>query len=95
LRLKQYIARAFHGFAALQALNGESERAVKWLGLADRLFRESGRELRDSLAYDIAAESAREALDESTREALREEGAQMEVEDAVALLAISHPSVPR
>jgi predicted ATPase/class 3 adenylate cyclase len=95
LRLKDYVARALHGFAALQALNGESELAVKWLGLADRLFRESGRELRDSLAYDIAAQSAGEVLDESTSAALREEGAQMEVADAVALLSTSHPSAPR
>jgi predicted ATPase/class 3 adenylate cyclase len=94
LRLKDYIARAFHGFAALQALNGESELAVKWLGLADRLFRESGRELRDSLAYDIAARAVREALDEATRAALREEGARMKVADAVALLSTSHPSAP-
>ncbi|HLY01974.1 MAG TPA: adenylate/guanylate cyclase domain-containing protein [Candidatus Cybelea sp.] len=94
LHLKDYVARALHGFAALQALNGESELAVKWLGLADRLFRESGRELRDSLAYDMAAQSAHEALDEATRAALREEGARMEVADAVALLAISHPSAP-
>ncbi|HVR47260.1 MAG TPA: tetratricopeptide repeat protein [Candidatus Binatia bacterium] len=86
LQLKDYIARAFHGLAAVQALEGANELAARLLGLADRLFEESGRELRDSIAYDIAAQSLEAMLPEPQRAALREEGARMHVDDALAAL---------
>jgi predicted ATPase/class 3 adenylate cyclase len=86
LQLKDYVARAFHGLAAVQALDGANELAARLLGLADRLFEESGRELRDSVAYDIAAQSLEEMVPEPQRAALREEGARMHVDDALAAL---------
>ncbi len=86
LQLKDYVARAFHGLAAVQALEGANELAARLLGLADRLFEESGRELRDSIAYDIAAQSLEAMLPESRRMALREEGARMHIDDALAAL---------
>ncbi len=86
IQLKDYIARAFHGLAAIEALDGAGELAARLLGLADRLFEESGRELRDSIAYDIAAQSLETTLPEPRRAALREEGARMHVDDALAAL---------
>jgi predicted ATPase/class 3 adenylate cyclase len=86
LQVKDYVARAFHGLAALQALDGENEEAARFLGLADRLFDESGRQLRDSIAYDIAASSLEAMLSEAQRAALRAEGARMQVDDALAAL---------
>jgi predicted ATPase/class 3 adenylate cyclase len=83
LQLKDYIARGFHGIAAIRALNGDAEFAQRLLGLADRLFRESGRELRDSIAYDIAVQSIAEAVPEPRRAILHEEGAHMRVADAL------------
>ncbi len=85
LQVKDYVARAFHGLAALQALEGANESAARFLGLADRIFEESGRELRDSIAYDIAAELL-EAMRPEQRAALREEGARMHVDEALAAL---------
>ena len=95
LQLKDYVARAFHGVAAVQALDGEVEQAARCLGLADRLFEESGRELRDSIAYDVAAQALDMAVPQSKQSALREEGARMRVNDAVAALqgyCVSHVS---
>ncbi len=86
LQLKDYIARAFHGLAAIQALEGANELAARLLGLADRLFEESGRELRDSIAYDIAAQSLEKSLPDAQRAALRDEGARMQVDDVLATL---------
>jgi predicted ATPase len=86
LQLKDYIARALHGFAAIQAIGGKTELAARYLGLADRLFDESGRELRDSVAYDIAAQSIERAVPKPKRVALREEGALMSITDALAEL---------
>ncbi|HEY6327677.1 MAG TPA: hypothetical protein VIW73_14315, partial [Candidatus Cybelea sp.] len=86
LQLKDYIARAFHGLAAIHALEGANELAARFLGLADRIFEESGRELRDSIAYDIAAQSLETMLPAPQRAALREEGARMHVDDALAAL---------
>jgi len=89
LQVKDYVARAFHGLAAIEALKGANELAARFLGLADRLFEESGRELRDSIAYDIAAQSLEASLPEQQRSALREEGARMQVADALAELKAS------
>ncbi len=83
LQLKDYIARAFHGIAAVEAMSGEFDLAQRLLGLADRLFEESGRELRDSLAYDVA-EASLESIPKDRRAALLDEGARMNVADAVA-----------
>ena len=72
LQLKDYVARAIHGLAAIQALEGATELAARLLGFADRLFAESGRELRDSIAYDIAAQCAgRDAAGAAARRAAR------------------------
>lgn len=84
LQLKHYVARALHGMAALLA-STDVESAARFLGLADRLFSESGRVLRDSVAYDIAAQAI-EAVAEPRRSALVREGTGMHVADAVALL---------
>ena len=84
LRLKDYVARALHGIAAVEALDGEIDLAARLLGLTDRLFDESGRELRDSIAYEIASKSVNAATAEAQRLALREEGARMSVDDALA-----------
>jgi hypothetical protein len=86
LQVKDYVARALHGLAAVEALKGANELAARFLGLADRLFEESGRELRDSIAYEIAARSLEAKLPEPRRSALREEGARMHVADALAEL---------
>ncbi len=94
LQLKDYVARAIHGLAAIQALEGATELAARLLGLADRLFAESGRELRDSIAYDIAAQTLAETLPEPQRVALREEGARMHVDDALAALAEGRGRLP-
>ena len=94
LQLKDYVARAFHGLAALQTLEGANELAARFLGLADRLFEESGRELRDSIAYDMAAQSLDATLPEALRAALREEGARMQVDDALAALKAERESKP-
>lgn len=85
LGLQQYVFRGFHGLAAVLALGGELERGARYLGLAERLFRESGRELRDSIAYDVAAEEIA-AISPERRTALLAEGAQLSVEDAITEL---------
>jgi predicted ATPase/class 3 adenylate cyclase len=87
LRLKNYVARAFHGIAAVEALEGNPELGQRLLGLADRLYAESGRELRDSVAYDVALNTIEAAVPESRRSALREEGARMTVDDALSAIA--------
>ncbi len=84
LRVKDYVARAFHGIAAIEAQDGATDAAARFLGLADRLFKESGRELRDSIAYDLAVESLDAAMPQAQVSALREQGAQMHVDDALA-----------
>jgi hypothetical protein len=84
LQLKNYIARAFHGIAAVEALEGNPELGQRLLGVADRLFAESGRELHDSIAYDVAVTTIVSALPEMRRTALRDEGARMSVIDAIA-----------
>ena len=87
LQLKDYVARALHGVAAVRAERGDVEAAARFLGLADRLFQESGRELRDSIAYEIAARAVEAAVVEPRRSALREEGAGLRVRDALAGLS--------
>ena len=83
LQLKDYIARALHGIAALEALNANAETAAQFLGLADRLFQESGRELRDSIAYEIAVQSIDATLPEPQRAALLQQGARLRVTDVL------------
>lgn len=84
LQLKDYVARAFHGIAAVEAIEGRPELAQRLLGLADRIFEESGRVLRDSVAYDVASQSLEAMLPAAQQSALREEGARMSVADALA-----------
>ncbi len=84
LQLKDYIARAFHGIAAIEARGGDAVLAARLLGLADRLFDESGRELRDSLAYDIAFRALEGRMPELQRSSLREEGRKMGLGEALA-----------
>ncbi|MGA7356181.1 MAG: hypothetical protein WBW76_12205, partial [Candidatus Cybelea sp.] len=49
-----------------------------------RIFEESGRVLRDSVAYDVASHALDAALPPDRQSALREEGARMSVADALA-----------
>jgi predicted ATPase/class 3 adenylate cyclase len=84
LQLKDYVARAFHGIAAVEAIEGRTELGQRLLGLADRIFEESGRVLRDSVAYDVASHALEAALPPDRQSALREEGARMSVADALA-----------
>jgi tetratricopeptide (TPR) repeat protein len=86
LRLKDYVARAFHGIAAIEAQGGAVEIAARFLGLADRLFEESGRELRDSVAYEVAAQMLDAAMPQARRASLSEEGARMHVTEALSEL---------
>ena len=86
LQLKIYVARALHGIAAVEALEGDPELSQRLLGLADRLFAESGREIRDSVAYDIALTTIQTALSETRQSELRAEGAHMTVLDALAAI---------
>ncbi|HEV3092402.1 MAG TPA: adenylate/guanylate cyclase domain-containing protein [Candidatus Cybelea sp.] len=88
LRIKDYIARALHGAAAIEVLEGDAETAARFLGLADRLFAESGRELVDSLDYDEAVALIETRLSAARRSALAAEGARMHVDDAVAMLEV-------
>ncbi len=83
LQAKDYVARAFHGIAAVAASHGASEVAARFLGRADRLFEESGRRLRDSVAYDLANEKLDAVFSERERRALGDEGASMNVSDAI------------
>ena len=85
LHLQDYVFRGFHGIGAVLALRGDLTAAARYVGLAERLFRESHRELRDSIAYDIAMQSLRR-LPEGQRTTLEAEGAPMTVEDAIAAL---------
>lgn len=96
LQLKDYVARAFHGIAAIEAQEGAMEIAARFLGLADRLFDESGRELHDSIAYDLAAQSLDAAMPELERSALRTQGAHMQVADALGeLQAVQRQKAPQ
>ncbi len=84
LQLHDYLFRGFDGISAVLALKGEVEPAARYLGLAERLFRESGRELRDSIAYDSALHSIESALSSSRFSELLAEGACMPVDAAGA-----------
>jgi hypothetical protein len=83
LQLKDYVARAFHGIAAIEAQDGAPEVAARFLGLADRLFEESGRELHDSIAYDLAMQLLDSTMPSPERADLRERGARMQIADAL------------
>jgi predicted ATPase/class 3 adenylate cyclase len=85
LQLKDYTARALHGIAAVDALTDDPERAARLLGLADRISAETGRELHDGIAYEIASNAVAAALSESRRAELQAEGAQMELSTAANL----------
>ena len=74
LQLHDYLFRGFDGLSAVLALEGEIELAARYLGLAERIFRESGRQLRDSIAHDIALERIGCTISTSKRDALMTEG---------------------
>ncbi len=84
LRAKDYVARALHGLAAIRVLRGSNEDAVRLLGLADRLFEESGRRLRDSVAYEIAQQLLDANISQSQQSELRREGAEMDLTGTLA-----------
>lgn len=86
LRLHDFVFRGFHGIAAVLALHGDCESALRYLGLAERLFRESGRELRDSIAYDIALPAVESQVPEARVAALLAEGSRMDARDAAGEL---------
>jgi predicted ATPase len=86
LQLKDYIARAVQGIAAVHALQGDPEAAARLLGLADRLCAESGRELHDSMAYEVAVQSLAAGLPEPRRSELHAEGSRMELSDVFVKL---------
>ena len=83
LQAKDYVARALHGLAAIKAQERDFESALRFLGLADRLFSESGRELRDSTAYDVAARLIDAEIPAARQSELRALGARMTVDDAL------------
>lgn len=85
-RLSDYFARAFHGIAAVLALQGDLPTATRFLGFADRLFERSGRRLHDSFAYEVAAAEISARVPELRRAALMAEGAAMRAEAALARL---------
>jgi tetratricopeptide (TPR) repeat protein len=87
LRAKDYLARALHGIAAVEAIEGRSDVALRLLGLADRLFRESGRQLHDSIAYEIATAKLDSKIPETLRTKLRQEGEGIDVRDALDALS--------
>jgi predicted ATPase/class 3 adenylate cyclase len=85
LRLQDYAFRGFHGLSACLALGGDVESAAVYLGLAEKLFRESGRELRDSIAYDVALDAIR-SLPQARQTELLEEGARLSTQAGLARL---------
>lgn len=89
LRLQDYTFRGFHGISAVLALDGDVESAARYLGLAERLFQESGRELRDSIAYDIALRALESAIPSPRRAELLAEGARLRAADAAVQLRIA------
>lgn len=86
LRLHDYAFRGFDGIAAVFALRGDAPRAARYLGLAQRIFRDSGRELRDSMAYDTALAAIGSAIDADRRAALFAEGASLSPDAALSEL---------
>lgn len=88
LRLQDYVFRGFDGVAAVLALRGDMPRAARYLGLAQRIFRESGRELRDSIAYDIAAPAIGAGLEARRRAELLAEGESHAAEEAARELSV-------
>ncbi len=88
LQLTDYIVRSLHGIAAVRARCGDVQAAATILGLADRLCTESGRELHDSVAYEVASQLIEASLPEPHRSQLRSDGSRMELSDA----AIDRPA---
>jgi predicted ATPase/class 3 adenylate cyclase len=89
LGLQDYVFRALYGIAAAQAAAGDVESAATFLALGERLFRESGRTLRDSIAYDMARAVVEEALTQERCLQLQDHGEALNVNDAVASLGRS------
>jgi predicted ATPase len=86
LQLSHYVARGLHGIAAIQAVRGDVKNAARLLALADRLFEESGRRVRDSIAYDVAADAITASMSDSARRVLFAEGAALNIDHALASL---------
>jgi tetratricopeptide (TPR) repeat protein len=83
LQLADYIVRALHGLAAVRSLDGNAEAAANLLGLADRLSSESGRDHRDSIAYEVASQVLGARLSGAENSRLRAAGQRLELEDAI------------
>ncbi|HEY5427368.1 MAG TPA: adenylate/guanylate cyclase domain-containing protein [Candidatus Tumulicola sp.] len=91
LRLHDFAFRGFHGIGAVLALAGDLESAARYLGLAERLFQESGRELRDSIAYDVALRALESAIPAPRRIALFADGARLDAAAAATELRSRAP----
>lgn len=86
LGLEAYLFRSLHGVAAALCANGEAEEAARYLALGEKLFRESGRVLRDSLAYEMAAQAIRTAVPADRLLELHDEGEAMTLNQALCAL---------
>jgi tetratricopeptide (TPR) repeat protein len=90
LQLHDYLFRGFYGISAALALKGDAERASKYLRLAERIFRESGRELRDSVAYDVAITSLEAAIPPSEWTSFVAEPDEFDIEAEMSELRRDH-----
>lgn len=82
LQLEDYQFRGFDGVSAVLALGGDMQRAGEYLGLADRLFAGSGRQLRDSIAHDIAVETIEASVAPALKQSWLSRGAELRPEEA-------------
>jgi predicted ATPase/class 3 adenylate cyclase len=94
LRLQDYVFRSFDGLSAVLALQGDAATAARYLGLAERLFRESGRELRDSIAYDVSREALAALLPPAALDALLAQGAALRVDETLPALRSRTQAAP-
>lgn len=81
LHLQTYVFRGLYGVSAVLARRGVLDDAARFLGLAEKMFRESGRALRDSIAYDVASR-ALEALEQPEQQTLLAQGERLQLGDA-------------
>jgi predicted ATPase/class 3 adenylate cyclase len=90
LQLQDYVVRALHGVAAVRALEGDPEAAARLVGLTERMSAETGRDLHDDIAYEIALEYLVAALPEARRAELQAEGCSLELGKVIEDLPQRH-----
>ena len=85
-RVRPTIASALFGLAAVAAMDGEPERAVRLHGAADGLMKAMGAPLWgvDQLIVEQYVAPAEEGLPQDVRERTLKEGAAMSLEEAIA-----------